>query len=203
MEFFKLLLRDPLIFSLLVIPLLYSIILHEIAHGYVALKMGDPTAKLLGRLSLNPLRHLDPVGSIMLLVFGFGWAKPVPVDFRNIANQRRGIIYVSAAGIVVNIFLAFCAVLVMRITSPGNEFLSYLAWVNIMLASFNLIPIPPLDGSKVLMGFLPASARNSLARIEPFGFFIIIGLLYVGALNPVIGFFRGLIIFIIGLFIPG
>jgi Zn-dependent protease len=169
--------------------------------------MGDPTAQAMGRLNINPIRHLDPVGTIMLLTFGFGWAKPVPVNFANLNDQRRGWILVSSAGIVVNMILAFCAFLVFRLLSPQPndvlfKFLYYLAQINIMLAAFNLIPIPPLDGSKILMGFLSEKNRHSLLRLEPFGFFIIIGLLYLGFLNPVIGFFRWIILFLINIFLP-
>jgi Zn-dependent protease len=203
MGLLNLLLKDPLTFALLVIPLLYSIIIHELAHGWVAYIMGDSTAKERGRLTLNPLKHLDPVGTIMLFIFGFGWARPVPVDLRNIGNTRMGIILVSSAGIIANMVFAFFAVLALRLLSvqpsePTGLFLYYLAQINIMLASFNLIPIPPLDGSKIVMGFMPERARYAFSRLEPFGFFIIIGLLYLGALNPVIAFFRWIILTLIG-----
>lgn len=207
MELISLLLRDPLTFILLIVPLLYSIIFHEVAHGWVALKMGDPTAQLLGRLNLNPIKHLDPVGTVMLLIFGFGWAKPVPVNFANLHDQRRGWIFVSSAGIIVNMILAFFAFLIFRLISPQPndvlfKFLYYLAQINIMLAAFNMIPIPPLDGSKILMGFLSEGARSSLSRLEPYGFFIIIGLLYAGVLDPVIHFFRWIILFLINILLP-
>ncbi len=207
MGLIQLLFRDPLTFLLLVIPLLYSIIIHELAHGWVADRMGDPTAKWLGRLTLNPMKHLDPFGSIALLIFGFGWAKPVPVNFLNLRDLRKGMIYVSAAGITANMILAFIAFLIMRLTQdydlgPLHTMLYFAARVNIMLAAFNLIPIPPLDGSKILMGFLPGELRYQLERLEPFGMFIILGLLYLGALNPVISLFQGIIISIIRLFIP-
>ena len=109
MGLLHLLINDPFTFILLAIPLLYSIIIHELAHGWVAYRMGDPTAKSLGRLSLNPLKHLDPVGTLMLLIFGFGWAKPVPVNFNYLHNKRMGLIFVSSAGIIANMFLAFLA----------------------------------------------------------------------------------------------
>ena len=207
MELLNLLIRDPVTFILLAIPLLYSIILHELAHGWVADKMGDPTAKRLGRLSLNPLRHLDPIGTIMLFLFGFGWAKPVPVNFENLHDRRKGLILVSSAGIAANMALAFLAFLIFRLIAPTpggmlHTFLYYLAQINIILASFNLIPIPPLDGSKILMGFVSARAQYTLARLEPFGFFIIIGLLYLGALNPLIALFRWIILTLIGILLP-
>jgi Zn-dependent protease len=204
MGLLNLLIQDPLTFVLLAIPLLYSIIIHELAHGWVAFRMGDPTAKMMGRLTLNPLKHLDPIGTAMLFIFGFGWAKPVPVNLGLVRNTRMGMIWVSAAGIIANLLLAFLAVLLLRLLSQPSSgsvglLLYYLAQINIMLASFNLIPIPPLDGSKILMGFLPERAGYLLARLEPYGFFIIIGLLYLGALDPVIHFFRWIILSLIGL----
>jgi len=199
----KLLIDDPLTFVLLAIPLLYSIIVHELAHGWVALRMGDPTAKNAGRLTLNPLSHLDPIGTIMLFIVGFGWARPVPVNLGYIRDYRRGLVLVSSAGIVANMIFAFLAVLLLKWLTPAPQssvgiFLFYLAQINLILAAFNLIPIPPLDGSKILMGFLPERMQDALARLEPYGFFIIIGLLFVGALNPLIRFFRWLILVPIG-----
>ena len=201
MGLINLLIKDPLSFVILSVLLLYSVIFHELAHGWVAYKMGDPTAKLLGRLTLNPIKHLDPFGSLMLLIVGFGWAKPVPINLGNIpADQRRkGLILVSAAGITANIIFAFVALLLLRLISPepsgmAGQVLLLLAHINIILAAFNLIPIPPLDGSKILMGFAPESVNRVLIQIEPFGFFIVIGLLYSGVLNPVINFFQYIIL---------
>jgi Zn-dependent protease len=207
MGLISLLFRNPGAFILLIIPLLYSIIFHELAHGWVANKMGDSTAKWLGRLSLNPLKHLDPIGTLMLFFFGFGWAKPVPVNFNNLNDPRKGLILVSAAGIVANTILAFIALFLLRILNPTpfgaiSTFLIYMAQINIMLAAFNLIPIPPLDGSKILMGLSSAQFQYSLARLEPYGFFIIIGLLYLGILNPLISLFEWIIASIISLLLP-
>ncbi len=207
MGLIQLLFKDPLTFILLVIPLLYSIIIHELAHGWVAYKMGDPTAKWLGRLSLNPIKHLDPFGTIALLVFGFGWAKPVPVNFLNLRDFKKGMICVAAAGITANLILAFLSLLVMSLTrsydmGPFHTLLYFMARVNIMLAAFNLIPIPPLDGSKIFMGFVSGNLRYQLERLEPYGMFIIIGLLYIGVLNPIINFIQSIIIFLIQLIIP-
>ena len=207
MGLLNLLIRDPATFLLLAIPLLYSIIIHELAHGWVAYRMGDPTAKLLGRLSLNPLKHLDPLGTLMLFIFGFGWAKPVPINLSYVRNMRKGLILVSSAGILANMSLAFLAFLLSGFLSPSPSgslklLLYYLAQINIILAAFNLIPIPPLDGSKILMGFLSDQYQYALSRLEPYGFFIIIGLLYIGALNPVIAFFRGTILWLIGILLP-
>jgi Zn-dependent protease len=170
--------------------------------------MGDPTAKLLGRLTLNPVKHLDPIGTLMLLIIGFGWAKSVPVNLGNIPadKRRKGIILVSAAGITANIIFAFVALLLLRLISPepsgmAGQVLLLLAHINIILAAFNLIPIPPLDGSKILMGFAPESVNRVLIQIEPFGFFIVIGLLYSGVLNPVINFFQYIILRVISVFL--
>jgi Zn-dependent protease len=207
MGLFKLLMNDPIAFLLLVIPLLYSVVIHEVAHGWVANRMGDPTAKWMGRLSLNPLKHLDPIGTLMLFLAGFGWAKPVPVNMNNIPDRRKGLILVSSAGILANILLAFGALLIHRLLGLAPFGISALvvytlANINITLAALNLIPIPPLDGSKILMGFAPREAQYFLARIEPYGFFIMIGLLYLGLLDPFIGFFRGIIITLIKVLLP-
>ncbi|OPY76488.1 MAG: Peptidase family M50 [Syntrophorhabdus sp. PtaU1.Bin050] len=207
MGLINLLFQDPLAFVLVAVPLLYSIIIHELAHGWVADKMGDSTARWLGRLSLNPLKHLDPIGTAMLFIFGFGWAKPVPVNFNNLRDFRKGLIFVSSAGIVANIILAFMAFLCLRLLSSSpNEVLHtllvYFAQINIMLAAFNLIPIPPLDGSKILMGFVSRKFQYSLARLEPYGFFIILGLLWLHVLDPLITFFRWAILGLISLFLP-
>lgn len=209
MGLIQLLIRDPLAFIILSVLLLYSVIFHELAHGWVAWKMGDPTAKWLGRLTLNPLKHLDPFGSLMLLIVGFGWAKPVPVNLENIsaAQRRKGLILVSAAGVTANIICAFIALLLFRLTAPEPSgiaalVLSLFARINIILAAFNLIPIPPLDGSKVLMGFAPESVTRAFNQIEPYGFFIVLGLLLLGALDPVINLFQYIIVTIISVLLP-
>jgi Zn-dependent protease len=207
MGLLSLLVNDPLTFVLLSVPLLYSIIIHELAHGWVAYKMGDPTAKLLGRLSLNPLKHLEPIGTLMLFVFGFGWAKPVPVNFMNLREPRKGFVLVSAAGIIANTLLAFAAFLANRLLAPSPSgilaaLLYYLAQVNIMLAAFNLIPIPPLDGSKILIGFTSGAFQRFLISLERYGFFIIIALLYLDVLDPLIVFFRWMILMLIRFFLP-
>jgi len=206
MGLLNLLTRDPLAFALVAIPLLFSVIIHEVAHGWVAYRMGDSTAKWSGRLSLNPLRHLDPIGTLMLFLAGFGWAKPVPVDFNNLKDMRKGVIFVSSAGILANILFAFGAQLFLRLFSASfpeaNLILVYkvcqsVAYINITLAALNLIPIPPLDGSKILMGILWERTPHFLTRLEPYGFFIIIGLLYLGLLDPLIGFFQWMIMTVI------
>jgi Zn-dependent protease len=207
MGLWNLLVNDPVTFFLVSIPLLYSVIIHELAHGWVAYRMGDPTAQMAGRLTLNPLKHLDPIGTLMLFIFGFGWAKPVPVNFGYVRDSRKGLILISSAGIIANLVLAFLSILIFRILAPPEssviaQVIYYMAQINIILASFNLIPIPPLDGSKILMGFSSPSFQYTLSRIEPYGFFIIIALLYFGLLNPVIAFFRWIILSVIGILLP-
>jgi Zn-dependent protease len=209
MGLIRLLLSDPVAFVILSVLLLYSVIFHELAHGWVAYKMGDATAKWLGRLTLNPIKHLDLIGTLMLLIVGFGWAKPVPVNLENIPaeKRRKGLIFVSAAGITANIVIAFMALLLYRLISPDQsgmiaQILLLLAQINIILAAFNLIPIPPLDGSKIVMGFAPESVNRVLNQIEPFGFFIVLGLLLLGALNPVINMLQYFILAVISVFLP-
>ena len=201
------LIKDPLLFVVLVVPFLYSVVIHEVAHGWVAHRMGDPTAKWMGRLSLNPIKHLDLFGTLMLFLVGFGWAKPVPVNFNNIPDKRKGLIFVSSAGILSNILIAFIALLVFRLFSlRSSEILSklifYLFQINITLAALNLIPIPPLDGSKILMGMVSERTRYLLARIEPYGFLIILALFYLGILDPLIDILRWIIIAVIGFLLP-
>lgn len=207
MSLISLLFNNPGAFILLVVPLLYSIIIHELAHGWVADKMGDSTARWLGRLSFDPRKHLDPIGTAMLFIFGFGWAKPVPVNFNNLRDERKGMIFVSAAGITANFLTAFLSLLLFQIMNPAPfgilaTILLQLARVNVMLAAFNLIPIPPLDGSKILMGFLPPQSQYTLARLEPYGFFIIIALLMLNILDPVIYFFNWIIISMLSVLLP-
>jgi Zn-dependent protease len=201
------LINDPLAFVLSIIPLLYSVVIHEVAHGWVANRMGDPTAKWMGRLTLNPIKHLDLFGTIMLFLVGFGWAKPVPVNINNIPDRRKGLIFVSSAGIASNILIAVIAVLSFRFFSLNSseiatKLISSLFQVNITLAALNLIPIPPLDGSKILMGIAPESTRSFLFRVEPYGLIIILGLFYLGILDFLIGFMRAVIITGISFLLP-
>jgi Zn-dependent protease len=207
MGLLNLLTKDPLAFVSIVIPLLYSVVIHEVAHGWVAYRMGDPTAKWMGRLSLNPIKHLDLFGTLMLFLVGFGWAKPVPVNFNNISNKRKGLIFVSSAGIISNILIAFIALLFLRLFSLRSSgipaiLIFYLVQINITLAALNLIPIPPLDGSKILMGMVSERTQYLLARIEPYGFIIILALFYLGILDPLIGVLRWIIITVITILLP-
>ena len=208
MGLFSLLMNNPVMFLLLAVPLLYSVILHEIAHGLVASWFGDNTARYSGRLTLNPLAHLDPVGTLMLVFIGFGWAKPVPVNYNNLSNTRLGVVSVALAGCVTNILIAIVALFLMQfqvinMNSALPTILSIVARINIILAAFNLIPIPPLDGSRILMEFLPRNVQSTLARIEPYGFFIIIILLYTGILHPAIDFIENIIYGFISIFFGG
>jgi Zn-dependent protease len=166
---------------------------------------------MVGSAKLNPLKHLDPIGTLMLFLAGFGWAKPVPVNFNNLSDKRKGLIFVSSAGILANILFAFVALLFIRLFSTSSSGITlilvykvctYVAQINIMLAALNLIPIPPLDGSKILMGIVWKRTPYFLARLEPYGFFIIIGFLYLGILDPLIGFFRWMIGTMIGILLP-
>ncbi len=197
-----------------------AIVLHEVAHGFVAFRLGDSTAKDRGRLTLNPLAHVDPIGTILVpvslvllrVLFQsavplFGWAKPVPINPGNFRNPLRGMLYVALAGPGTNIVLALATAGVGRAVFLGVpngvlhriggfggnliEALFYLLSVfvlyNLVLAVFNLIPIPPLDGSRVLMYFLPPQGRRFLLSIERYGFFILIAFIYLGVLTPVFG----------------
>lgn len=167
------------------LAVLLAITFHETAHGFVAYKLGDPTAKNQGRLTLNPLAHLDPVGALMMFIAGFGWAKPVPVNpfFFN-GDRTKGMMLVSVAGPVTNLLLSFIAYFIYAagggfVTVPFlNVFLTQMIVLNIYLAIFNLIPVPPLDGSKILAGFLPrAAAYKYLTTVEQYGFIILLVLI--------------------------
>ena len=195
--------ENPVAFFILVFLLLYSIIIHEIAHGWVALLFGDDTARCHGRLTFNITSHLEPVGMLMLFLVGFGWAKPVPVDYYRLRHNRIGFFCVSLAGCAANILIATIAIFFLRIGVDNyfQQMLLVIARINIILGAFNLIPIPPLDGSKVLMSFLPQHTQRKLALVEPYGFFILIFLLFTGLLNPAIDFMQSLIFWLIGLLI--
>jgi Zn-dependent protease len=167
-------------------PLLLAITFHEFFHGYVALKMGDPTARNAGRLTFNPLRHIDPFGFIALLIFKFGWARPVPINPANFHNYRRGIVLTSLAGPLSNLTLAIPFGLLLRVfPDPRTNQLLMPVWLmlqlgmsyNLILCAFNLIPIPPLDGSKALFSFLPSRYAPVEYWLERYGFMILIGLM--------------------------
>ncbi len=165
--------------------LLAAIVLHELGHGLAATALGDPTPRLTGRLTLNPVRHLDPIGLLMLWAFHFGWAKPVQVNPSYFADPRRGMMAVSLAGPGANMLVALLALVVLVAWQPsprsaGEQMLAWTAQYNVWLGLFNLVPVPPLDGSKVLGGLLPPRREAALSRLEPYGWLILILLLSTG-----------------------
>lgn len=183
-----------------IIPVLLAVTLHEAAHGYVADRLGDPTARMAGRISANPLRHVDPFGTLvlpgMLLVLSapvlFGWAKPVPVDFRRLRNPRRDMILVAAAGPGSNLLMACIAAALMHVVVLLPDAAAWWWWdntknavtINLVLMIFNLIPLPPLDGGRIVTGLLPYHLAVRYAQLERFGLLILIGALF---LLPLIG----------------
>lgn len=176
-----------------VMVLLLCLPIHEWAHGFVAYKLGDRTAKNLGRLDFNPFVHLDLVGSIAIFLFGFGWAKPVPINMRNFKNPRKGMALVALAGPVSNFLLSTVILMVAKIIyaiSPLNDFavtiylvLLQMMTLNISLAIFNLIPIPPLDGSKILGAFLPERMHYKILQYERYGIFVVYAIMFTGLLD--------------------
>lgn len=181
------------------IPILFAITLHEVAHGWVANKLGDPTAKMMGRLTLNPIKHIDLIGTILVPIvllllksnFLFGWAKPVPVTWENLRKPRRDAALVAVAGPMANFVMALVWVTLLKLGSLWNiQALLMMGQigmvVNLLLMVLNLIPIPPLDGSRIVSSLLPRKASLIYNRLEPFGFFILIGLLVLGLLNAVL-----------------
>ncbi len=199
-----------------ILPILFAITVHEVAHGYVANLLGDPTARLLGRLTLNPIKHIDPIGTILvpgiLLLIGgfvFGWAKPVPITWQNLRNQRRDVALVAIAGPFVNLVMACFWAILAKIALGLNPQPINFAYalvtmsqigvvVNIILMVLNLIPIPPLDGSRVVSSYLPGRMAYQYDRLEPYGFFIILALLATGVLsmimNPIVYFIVNILI---------
>ncbi len=204
-------------------PILIAIVFHELSHGFAANKLGDPTAKMMGRLTLNPIAHIDPIGTIlmpiMLIVltngqFVFGYAKPVPINPMNFKNPKKDMAISAAAGPVMNLLLAFLSMIVLRfiivplslvfpesinstVLGPLLMILKSSVVVNVVLAVFNMIPIPPLDGGRVLTGFLPNRQAASFSRIEPYGFIIVIFLIASGIANyfvlPLVNLILGLL----------
>lgn len=182
-------------FLIIFVPvILFSLTIHEYAHAYIAYKLGDDTAKRLGRLTLNPLKHLDPLGTILLLLVHFGWAKPVPVDPRNFKDPKKDMLYVAIAGPISNILTAIIAAVLLKqilinygslagfanLLEPVVQTLYWLIFIGVVLAVFNMLPFPPLDGSRVLYGILPDSMGNSIRKIETYGIFILFGIILLG-----------------------
>jgi len=164
------------------VALLIAAPFHEFAHGYAADRLGDPTPRRAGRLTLNPLAHLDPLGTILLVLTGFGWAKPVPIDPGNFPDWRRGLITVAAAGPIANVVLAILFGLpfklgLVAVGSPLARPLFVIVFINAVLAVFNLIPVPPLDGSKIMIGLLPGQLGLAYARLQAYGVLILIALI--------------------------
>jgi Zn-dependent protease len=206
-----------------IIPILFAVILHEVSHGFVAYKLGDPTAKMMGRLTLNPISHIDPFGTILMPLFlyavtngqfVFGYAKPVPINAMNFKNPKRDMAISAAAGPVTNLLLATASVLLVKhliiplstvvpsfavatVLKPLVLMLEASLFINVILAVFNMIPMPPLDGGRVLMGLLPYKQAMALGRLEPFGFIIILVLVATHIADmiilPVISFIVGLL----------
>ncbi len=207
---------EATVFAFGIIILLFSVILHEVMHGLVALKFGDTTAQRAGRLTLNPLPHIDPIGTILVpailiippLLAGFapsfiiGWAKPVPVNPLNFSDIRRGELFVSAAGVLSNLGLAILAALLFHLTSGLNlpilaPILIFAFQINIILAVFNSLPVPPLDGSKIVLSFLPVNLMASYQKLERYGLILLLLLLFLpvgggSLLSLILGFFLNL-----------
>lgn len=194
------------------IPVLFAITVHEVAHGWVALRLGDRTAQMMGRLTLNPLRHIDPLGTILvpgiLLMLGgfiFGWAKPVPVTYQNLRNPKSDMAWVALAGPMANLIMAVIWALVAKIGlmlmhtgTVIGEPMMYMGvagiLINAMLMMLNLLPLPPLDGGRILVSLLPGPLAWQVSRIEPYGFFILLGLLYFGLLGMILWPLIGLLL---------
>ncbi len=195
--------------AILAPPFLFALTTHEFAHGYVANRLGDPTALRAGRLTLNPLKHLDPIGVICFIIMKIGWAKPVPVNPGYFKKPKNDMLLVSLAGPGINILLAIVSAIILKVALLGDQliplfllqpFVNMLAasiWINIMLAVFNFLPIPPLDGSKIFMGLLPRRLAAYYTRFEPFGFILLLVLFYTGMISkiilPIISFAQNLL----------
>ncbi|MBU0482971.1 MAG: site-2 protease family protein [Proteobacteria bacterium] len=179
-------------------PFLLAITFHEFSHGYVAWRLGDPTAQNAGRLTMNPLKHLDPIGVLAFIIMKIGWAKPVPVNAAYFKNPVKDMMWVAIAGPASNLLLALISALVIKllimiepvlpqvIIWPLINMVAISIWFNLVLAFFNLIPIPPLDGSRIITGLLPAEAALFFQKIEPFGFFLLLILFYLGIIPKLI-----------------
>ncbi|PCH66062.1 MAG: site-2 protease family protein [Gammaproteobacteria bacterium] len=203
------------------LPVLFAITAHEVAHGWVALKLGDRTAQMMGRLTLNPLKHIDPIGTLLvpglLLVFGgfvFGWAKPVPITYENLRKPKSDMAWVALAGPMSNLIMAAIWALVAKLALVAlqsgialGEPMLYMGvagvLINTMLMVLNLLPLPPLDGGRILVSVLPGPLAWQVGRLEPYGFFILLALLYFGILSlmlwPLISGFIGLLAVIFNL----
>ena len=189
--------------AIFALPVIFAITLHEAAHGYAARLFGDRTAEMMGRISLNPLRHIDPIGTILVpaitIFLGgilFGWAKPVPVNFGNLRHPKRDMFWVAASGPAANLVMAvfWAALIKFAYLIPGSDYAEPMRLmgyagvsINAILMALNLLPIPPLDGGRIAVSLLPPRAAYMLARVEPYGLFILLGLLFTGLLGALIG----------------
>lgn len=195
------------------IPIIFAITVHEASHGYVAKYFGDLTAEKMGRITLNPLKHIDPIGTILLpaltLMLGgvlFGWAKPVPVNFAGLRNPKKDMLWVAAAGPASNFVMAIFWVLVLKYAQMAPDYAAYFLlemskvgiMINLVLMVLNLLPLPPLDGGRIAVSLLPMNLAVKLSRLEQYGFIILIVLLFTGVLGriilPIINFFGQLIL---------
>lgn len=218
---------DPTVAALWVLPLLMAVVFHEWAHGFVANRLGDDTAARAGRLTLNPLAHIDPIGTVVvpltLLWMGapmFGWARPVPVSFHRLRNPMRDMVWVAAAGPLMNLTLAVASaflrsfVLSMQPGDAGTDASGFLVAepvalmcqlsvrLNLVLAVFNLLPIPPLDGGRIAVGLLPGPVGEALAQVEPYGMLVLIVLLWSNVLGVVLGPVIHVLLRVIGAIVP-
>lgn len=184
--------------AIIIIPLVFAVVVHEVAHGWVALQLGDDTAYRMGRLTLNPLKHIDPIGTILVPIvliltvgFAFGWAKPVPVNFNNLRNQRRDTALVAIAGPFSNLLMAIAWLVIGKLvtllpdsiamfTSPLIYMSMFGVLINSILMVFNLLPIPPTDGGRIAVSLLPPRLGYGLSRVEPYGLIIILALMLTG-----------------------
>ena len=212
----------PQVIVVSILPILFAITVHEVAHGWVAKRFGDPTAQRLGRLTLNPFKHIDPVGTVLipalllLLKAGFlvGWAKPVPVTWENLRHPKRDMVFVAIAGPAANLLMAFFWGAVAKLATVLPASVDWAAvplqlmgeigiTINVLLMVFNLLPLPPLDGGRVAVGLLPGPLAWQLSRVEPYGFFILLGLMAFGVLlfiiQPFTNFMTGLVHMVVGL----
>ncbi len=210
------------VIAVAILPVLFAITLHEVAHGWVAKRFGDPTAQRLGRLTLNPLKHIDPVGTVLIPAlllllkagFLFGWAKPVPVTWENLRRPKRDMVFVAAAGPAANLLMALFWGGVAKL---GSVLPASAEWagvpmqlmgeigitINVLLMVFNLLPLPPLDGGRVAVGLLPGPLAWRLSRVEPYGFFVLLGLMAFGLLwfiiQPAVSIVTALVRLAVGL----
>ncbi len=172
------------------VAFIIAVVVHEYAHGYSAYKLGDNTAKIMGRLTLNPLKHIDPIGLVSMVVFRVGWAKGVPVNPMNFKNRKMDMLIVASAGIVTNIVLAVISSLALKVLPIYNEtfnlFLLYLVFSNLMLGIFNLLPFPPLDGSKIVFSLLPEKYERFLYQYERYFYIILVALIFTGTVSKII-----------------